>query len=504
MQVCERNVAMRDAAGSTPRQAALIVTSYRTGADTGRNLGTAGYSYDFVARLFEPLLRRWGKLIEIRDASRELEPAIAQARREGFVPIHLSFLPFQDTRLSPSALNVVVPAWEFPDIPNHMFDGNPQNDWVKTANRCNAVIVGGPFTREALQRAGVSAPIHIVQVPTPTDYFQIPDWHAGQSTTLQCDNYLFSHDSIGIVGDNATSADRPRSRPDPWQHTVKSSIHKARRVYKRTIRRLVPRRLDKTLAEALRAAAKAWKFNEPPKASQHSSLNLRGIVYTSIFNPYDGRKNWEDLLTGFLLALQDCEDATLAIKLITNHPNALHDFLLCYSSRGIKHRCRLVVIPGYLTDEQMLQLTEASTYYITTTRAEGNCIPLMNYLAAGRPAVSPSHTAISDYFQIGDGFVVDSHPEPAAWPQDSRLRSTTSWHRLVWPSLAEQIRLSYEMATRDPGAYQSLATQGRQKMSAWADYKSVWTRLDAALNAVLQLGDSHPAEGRGANIRKAA
>ena len=67
-------------------------------------------------------------------------------------------------------------------------------------------------------------------------------------------------------------------------------------------------------------------------------------------------------------------------------------------------------------------LCRATTFYVTTTKAEGNCLPVMDYLAAGRPAVSPCHTALGDYFGPDVGFVVESHPEPAASPQDRRLR----------------------------------------------------------------------------------
>ena len=37
-----------------------------SGATEGKRLGTAGYSYDFVARLFAPLLERLGKLAEVK------------------------------------------------------------------------------------------------------------------------------------------------------------------------------------------------------------------------------------------------------------------------------------------------------------------------------------------------------------------------------------------------------------------------------------------------------
>ena len=85
------------------------------------------------------------------------------------MPVDVAFRAFQHACLSPSVPNVAVPAWEFPDLPDHAFDGEPRNDWVRRANRCSLVIVGGPFTAEAfltrsraaaktrrLQSAGVS------------------------------------------------------------------------------------------------------------------------------------------------------------------------------------------------------------------------------------------------------------------------------------------------------------------------------------------------------------
>ena len=214
-------------------------------------------------------------------------------------------------------------------------------------------------------------------------------------------------------------------------------------------------------------------------------MDLSGVVYTSILNPIDGRKNWHDLLTGFLLALGDREDATLVIKLICNDKSQVSRVLGYYMCRDIPHRCKLVVIPGYLSDEQMLQLAGASTYYLQTTKAEGNCLPLMNYLAAGRPGISPRHSAIADYFDDAIGFVVDSHPEPSAWPHDPRLRIRTSWGRIVWPSLVEQIRESYWTVKKDRAAYRAMGDRGRRNLFAWASPESIEPRLRSALELVL-------------------
>ncbi|MEN6558717.1 MAG: hypothetical protein ABFC54_11110, partial [Thermoguttaceae bacterium] len=48
------------AASSSSR--AILLSSFASGATGGRRIGTAGYSYDFVAKLFAPLFQRLGKL----------------------------------------------------------------------------------------------------------------------------------------------------------------------------------------------------------------------------------------------------------------------------------------------------------------------------------------------------------------------------------------------------------------------------------------------------------
>src|SRR5262249_46083425 len=88
-----------------------------------------------------------------------------------------------------------------------------------------------------------------------------------------------------------------------------------------------------------------------------------------------------------------------------------------------------------------------------------------------------------DYFGEQAGFVVDSHPEPAAWPQDSQARCRTTWQRLVWTSLAEEFRRSYHVARNDRAIYQRLSRRARQTMEEWSHLKVVETRLHRALDS---------------------
>ena len=458
------------------RELAFLMSSYNSGATDGNRLGTPGYSYDFVAKLFAPLFQRLGRFTEIKNPKNDLDGVIQNELRENRDPVHVVFRPFQDAHLAPNVHNVLVPAWEFPDIPNEAFDGNPQNNWVETANRCSLILVGGPFTKKAFESAGIKTPIRIVPVPIPKKYFALPRWQSDHRVSLDCSPYVFAETDAKVCAGNQASIQPATPRRGLGEKIRTNGL----KIYRRFIKPRIPRGMIPVFLAAIRAGSLAW-HEQFPHFVPSRGLNLYGVVYTSIFNPDDGRKNWEDMITSFLYALRDCEDATLVLKLITSSPGGLNQVLGFYRRLDISHRCRLVLIPDFLSEADMLRLTQASTYYLTTTRAEGNCLPLMDYLAAGRPGISPSHTAIGDYFDADIGFVVDSHPEPGSWPQDTRHRWRTSWHRLVWPSLVEQIRRSYEIAKKNPAAYETLASSAQERMFRWAHPEAVWPQLRSAM-----------------------
>ncbi|MBL9081549.1 MAG: glycosyltransferase [Planctomycetales bacterium] len=458
---------------SADSRRATLLTCYMTGATEGKNLGIAGYSHDFVARLFGQMLERWGKVIPVPKPEENLEAAIRDARAQGLDPVHLSVLPFQDVCLARTAPNIVMPAWEFPDVPNYGFNDNPQNNWPATADRCDLVLVSGPFTEQALRKGNAKVPIRTVQVPTPDGYFLLPDWEPNQTKRVDCPAYVF---------------------PQP-----KAPLN---------AKLLLSQGYEFVASNLAAAGRRKRKPQLMPRYAGTSPLELSGVVYTSVFNPADGRKNWRDMLTGFLYALGDREDATLVLKLITKNARAVRKVVDYYRHRDIPHRCKVVVICDFLSEDQMCKLAEASTYYLQTTKAEGNCLPLMNFLAAGRPGISPDHSAMSDYFDESVGFVIESHPEPAAWPHQKRMPLRSTWGRLVWPSIVEQIRRSYHLAKDRPEQYAAMADRCRTKMHAWAGFEPVWQRLHSALeelvNGQLRRDDARAAVGSAAPLRRAA
>jgi glycosyltransferase involved in cell wall biosynthesis len=183
----------------------------------------------------------------------------------------------------------------------------------------------------------------------------------------------------------------------------------------------------------------------------------KDILYTSIFNPKDGRKNWEDIVTAFVYAFRDDAHATLLMK-ITYHELALfYEDIFTFFIELHPFACRLVFIHGYLSDKEYEQLLLNSHYIVNASRGEGQCLPLMEFMSSGVPAIAPANTAMLDYIDTGNAFVVDSSPDLTFWPHDPRQVFRTFWQRVDWESLYQGFLASKQVINKSPHVYQSMS-----------------------------------------------
>lgn len=466
-----------------PAGRAVVASTVFKEAEASQKIGLEAYSYPFVARAFLPLLADWGATDLVTQPESRLDHALWRMRQAGREPLHLSFTPLHTTYLTAQAPTVCFPFWEYPDVPDRPVGSNLRTNWAHVANRADMLLTACTFTRQAFERAGVRTPVHVVPVPVRDKYFCLPAWEPGQSVRIDCPCYVFPQEEAA-----------PPPPPDAWlpqEHRRFSPREWLRALYLGTIRPRMPGRLDVCLTLAARAARKFYKAYRAETVIAHPvtpQLDLSGIVFTTILNPFDKRKNLDDLLSAFLLALADRDDATLVVKLVLSQALKVPEFnriLGDLRDMGIRHRCRLVFITDYLTDAQMVDLARASAFYVTATRAEGACLPLQEFLAAGRPGVAPTHTALADYFGADVGLPVASHPEPTWWPTDPEERLTTTWHRPVWQSLFEQVRAAYALA-KDAARYRSLGEAARVRMWDYASGEAVKPRLAAALDTLVR------------------
>lgn len=208
-------------------------------------------------------------------------------------------------------------------------------------------------------------------------------------------------------------------------------------------------------------------------------VSLDGVVYTSVFNPKDGRKNWTDIVTAFCWAFRDVEDATLVVKIVHHDIAAWYDSFIEMLSQLSPFKCRVVALHGFLEHEQYEELIVATTYYVNASCCEGLCLPLMEFMSCGKPAIAPNHTAMEDYIDTASAFVVGSSLEHNVWPHDPRDLFRTMRYRIDWESLFQAYRDSYHVARQNPELYARMAECASAKMRDYCGDDAIANQLEA-------------------------
>jgi hypothetical protein len=229
------------------------------------------------------------------------------------------------------------------------------------------------------------------------------------------------------------------------------------------------------------AAAVTAADTHPDMDEARKSLKLSGVVYTSVFNPADGRKNWIDLVTAFCYAHRSNANATLVLKMVTNDPGSYMGTLRLLLTQLAPFNCRIVAIRGFLPDDEYNKLIAATTYYVNTSHCEGLCLPLMEFLCGGIPAVAPDHTAMADYINSRVAFPVVSSVEQNVWPEDTRDLFRTLRYRINWESLRDGFLESYRVATEDPKRYQHMSKAARKELEKYCSLDAVTDKLSKFL-----------------------
>lgn len=473
------------------------------------SLGLSEYSYYFVLKEFLPVLRELGEVQVVKDPAQEVDRLYRQARRAGEQCVFLSFTPPHKTPLGLSCPTIPVMAWEFDTIPSEHWFGQRAQDWRYSLRRCGRSITHSGLTVSAIQaEMGVDYPVVSIPAPVWDKYGPLRSRLAMQPRrerlTLKVRGVLLdSHDSSfaeHLPDRDAVIAAVAAARNPQAANCQAAALPKVREeslvriTYRYGVEwyRLVGRELfaDWQMQAKRRllarppsvAAAPALTTPQPRWQPKEQSFELSGVVFTALFNPGDGRKNWVDMLTAFCVAFRDSGDATLVFKLgSTDYEAAINDMLICMA-RLPKFACRVVLLSGFLEGEDFEALIEASLFVVNASYGEGQCLPLMEFLSCGRPAVAPRNSAMLDYIDAEVGFVVDGWLQARAWPQDPRAAFRTCQQQIDWESLVRAYRAAYDCFTQQPERYLQLSQNAVQRMQNHCSRRVAKERLKQFLN----------------------
>ena len=185
----------------------------------------------------------------------------------------------------------------------------------------------------------------------------------------------------------------------------------------------------------------------PEDSSQDS------ILYTTILNPMDARKNWEDIITAFVYAFRDNPNVCLLMKISHHDFDCFFEDIFTFFTELYPFQCRLIFIHGFLADQEFSQLIQHSHFIVNASTGEGQCLPLMEFMAAGVPAIAPCHTAMLDYINPSNTFIVSSSAEPTCWPQDPRYVYRAQCQRINWEALRDAFIESENVFRRSRSSY---------------------------------------------------
>ena len=221
--------------------------------------------------------------------------------------------------------------------------------------------------------------------------------------------------------------------------------------------------------------------DRPPKApdDRESAVEIDGVLYTAILNPHDGRKNLLDLLRAFCFALRDQPEATLLLKCVHSKTRRIRRLLVDEIRRLRPLRCRVVAVDGFLSNEEYGRLARRSTFVVNASTGEGQCLPLMELMSCGVPAIAPPHTGMRDYVSADNALLVESSLEPTAWPHDPRKLYRTFRHRIHVETLIEGFRESFRVATDDVERYRTMSLAARSSLERHCSAETARRRLAA-------------------------
>jgi glycosyltransferase involved in cell wall biosynthesis len=402
----------------------MIYYSHRTrkALQEGRTflpLGFAHYSYGTVCKKFLTALTEAKieaqELVmpEVYASVAHLFPPAESAR-----PLHIAFKPYEEIRLLKGAANVAHVAWEFDKLPqlgelpqHHPRRSNILNDYVHVLGLVSEIWVGSTYTKQVFEKHGLSN-VRVLAAP------------------------------IAASG---------RGRP-------------ARRKPAVSIRRLGSLELTRRRVAAVVESTGAPRLESNTLFRADDTTAAGGRVFLSVFNPGDARKNAAALVMGFQDFIQRSQrDDLLIIKLVLDgSKDALRtalarQFPRYFDYAGIPFNyvdCRnILLVPDRLTDEEMADLYRAADFYVCSSGAEGQGMPVQEAMAEGLVPISSRETAMGDYITEENAIVMQAADAPipmqvtepyALWGVSWRVVD----HREVSRALARAVALSPAEYTR--------------------------------------------------------
>ncbi len=484
----------------------FYVTFGGSGREAGYGPGGPDASRGALANQFVPVLKRIGE-VEFASPAR----GIARAARSRTASAHLCFaLPHE---LPEEAGEETWPVFglALAACPTRPFAGRAGTDWCTRLARCGGAVCFSSHAASAV-RALMGEGYTVLVAPPPVA--SPPHPAPPVPTVLQVRGAVLDTLCWPQTGpldfapaeaedEGAPWPDPAALQPTPWRKTPRYRMGITRlhlvHVYREAFRDLLPRPLARAVSisgqAGTRAARRLLAMRQRPaspaglpgrqeaEAQPEDSfeawqigqiaVSLSGLVFAAVHGAWD--RAWGDALSAFV---ETCRADTTATLVIRTHglDDAARAGFAAYLRRLGPFDCRVVLIAGAI-DGGLVPLIAATQFYLCASNGEAAPLSALRFMAAGRPAVSPAHSALADVVTQQTGFVVDASVEYESFPGDVEERLDASGWRLDWASLCRGIAAARAMANR-PDDYAERSGAVLQAMRACGPDAVLATLMD--------------------------
>jgi glycosyltransferase involved in cell wall biosynthesis len=188
-------------------------------------------------------------------------------------------------------------------------------------------------------------------------------------------------------------------------------------------------------------------FNEP---------NVK--VFCTLLNPFDERKNLNELIASFAYIAHERNDAVLIIKLIVDlNQFPISDLIRHLGTKLQPYRFetlidKIYLVWDFLSNEQLATLFKNSDFYFMPSLGEGLALPILESMSYGVVPIAPNHSAMADYLRESNSILLPS--APALWksdlnPQAGAMRLT---NQVLFWDLVGGLRRACELDTENLNA----------------------------------------------------
>ncbi len=430
---------------------------------------------------FRSVLSRLGTVNVVRSPLAEVDTIFDIYRARGEACVFVCLAAPHRALLGLRCPTILVFAWGCSTIPDESWGGDARNDWRSMLETVSGAIVLSGYGAAAVRSAMLG------KIPVGTLAPPLWDRLARARGRLRPSARIDGGALCirGIVVDTLTrnfSADLLVQPVRPLEHPESPPAIQPVQPSQKTTGSLAAWFRSLTNKVAVQAPQTGGAWPAAPTMPSETRLSLKGVVYTAVFNPTDSAMNWFDIVSAFCWAFRDAPDATLILKMVHDDYDEYRDFLNLTLSRLEPFDCRVIAIHASFDAAAYEQLVATTSYFVDASESAALCLPLMEFMTFGRPAIAPQHTAMKEYIDADSSFIIRSSRQLGTRPHDWKMMLRADRYRLDWESLLLAYRESYRIAKTEPERYDAMSRAARDRIQNVASDDIVAAQFHAFLS----------------------